>query len=41
MKIGEEKNLLLGLAQDLHPLDNAHAEGLVSGRTILPTCLQT
>ena len=26
MKIGEEKNLLLGLAQDLHPLDNAHAE---------------
>ena len=26
MKIGEEKNHLLGLAQDLHPLDNAHAE---------------
>lgn len=26
MKIGEEKNLLLGLAQDLHPLDNAHTE---------------
>lgn len=26
MKIGEEKNPLLGLAQDLHPLDNAHAE---------------
>lgn len=27
MKIGEEKkNHLLGLAQDLHPLDYAHAE---------------
>lgn len=26
MKIGEEKNPLLGLAQDLHPLDNAHTE---------------
>lgn len=26
MKIGEEKNLLLGLAQDLPPLDNAHTE---------------
>lgn len=27
MKIGEEKkNILLGLAQDLHPLDNAHTE---------------
>lgn len=27
MKIGEgKKNHLLGLAQDLHPLDNAHAE---------------
>lgn len=26
MKIGEGKNLLLGLAQDLHPLDNAHTE---------------
>ena len=26
MKIGEERNLLLGLAQDLHPLDNAHTE---------------
>ena len=26
MKIGEEKNHLLGLTQDLHPLDNAHAE---------------
>lgn len=25
MKIGEE-NPLLGLAQDFHPLDNAHAE---------------
>ena len=26
MKIGEEKNPLLRLALDLHPLDNAHTE---------------
>lgn len=30
MKIGEEKKHLLGLAQDLHPLDNAHTERTIN-----------